>query len=414
VPIANYSALTSFGEDLDLPAGSITQWLTPDLNSAVDLLDLNNATTYRMGILPSLGNNNDIIETDRGAFIQGDFRFDLGNRTLRGNAGVRYVETAVESFGYTFTAGTGLVRNRAEGYYSDFLPSFNLVYDFSDELLFRLGASRVMTRANLNQLAPGSSVSVSGNNRTVASGNPDLDPFRARAYDASIEWYFAEESLLSVAYFHKDISSFVTNVRADIPFSENTLGLPDSVAVAACGATPGCSPSAIWAFTQPANTEGGKLKGFEISYQQPFTFLPGGWSNFGTILNYTGVESEVEYTNSLGEITKADLAGLSDTSWNATLYYDNKRFSARVAAAYRSEFLTTIPGRDGNDVEGTAETLNIDFSSTFNINDNFSVSFEALNLTDEVQDQWVDSIGDRLSFYHHQGTQYFLGARFKY
>jgi iron complex outermembrane recepter protein len=414
VPVANYSAVTTFGQDLDLPSGSITQWLSPDLASATGLLDLDNSTTYRLGILPALGNNNEIVETDRGAFIQTDFSFGLGDRTLRGNAGVRYVETDVDSLGYTFTTATGLVEQRAKGYYSDFLPSFNLVYDFSDELLFRIGASRVMTRPNLGQLAPGAAVSVSGNNRTVTSGNPDLDPFRARAYDASIEWYFAEESLLSLAYFRKDISSFVTNIRSDIPFSENTLGLPDSVAVAACGATPGCSPSALWAFTQPTNTEGGRLQGFEVSYQQPFTFLPGVWSNFGTILNYTGVESEVSYVNSLGQTTKADLAGLSDTSWNATLYFDNQRFSARVAAAYRSEFLTTIPGRDGNDVEGTAETLNIDFSSTFNINDKFSVSFEALNLTDEVQDQWVDSIGDRLSFYHHQGTQYFLGARFKY
>jgi iron complex outermembrane receptor protein len=414
VPVANYSAITSFGQDLDLPAGSITQWLTPDLASAMQLLDLGNSTTYRLGMLPALGNNNEIVEEDRGLYMQTDFSFALGGRTLRGNAGVRYVETSVDSLGYTFTTATGLVEQTAPGYYSDVLPSFNLVYDISDELLFRVGASRVMTRPNLGQLAPGAAVSVSGNNRTVTSGNPDLDPFRARAYDASLEWYFAEESLLSLAYFRKDISSFVTNVRADIPFSENTLGLPDSVAIAACGNTPGCSPAATWAFTAPANTDGGVLKGFEVSYQQPFSFLPGFWSNFGTILNFTGVESEISYVNSLGETTKADLAGLSDTSWNATLYYDNKRFSARVAAAYRSEFLTTIPGRDSNDVEGTAETLNIDFSSTFNVNDHFSVSFEALNLTDEVQDQWVDSIGDRLSFYHHQGTQYFLGARFKY
>ena len=414
VPIGNYGVVTRFGEDFAVPSGSAVEWLSPDYPTAVDVLDLNNPTTYQLGILPSLANNNEVTETDRGGFIQTDFSFDLGGRTLRGNAGVRFVETDIESIGYTWQASTGLVRQVAEGYYTDALPSINLVYDITDELLVRFGASRVMTRPNLNQMAPGASVSVSGNNRTVSSGNPDLDPFRARSYDASIEWYFADESLLSLALFQKDISSFVTNVRADIPFSENTLGLPDSVAVAACGATPGCTPDALWGFTRPANTEGGKLKGFEVSYQQPFTFLPGVWSNFGTILNYTGVESEVEYTNSLGQPVKADLAGLSDNSWNATLYFDNQRFSARVAAAYRAEYLTTIPGRDGNDVEGTGETLNIDFSSTYNINDNFSISLEALNLTDEVQDQWVDSIGDRLSFYHHQGTQYFLGARFKY
>ena len=68
------------------------------------------------------------------------------------------------------------------------------------------------------------------------------------------------------------------------------------------------------------------------------------------ILNYTGVESEVNYTNSAGQLVKADLAGLSDSSYNATLYFDNKTFSARISAAYRSEYLTTVPGRDRNDV----------------------------------------------------------------
>ena len=98
----------------------------------------------------------------------------------------------------------------------------------------------------------------------------------------------------------------------------------------------------------------------------------------------------------------------------ATLYFDNKVFSARISAAFRSDYLTTVPGRNGNDVEGTAETFNLDFSSSYNINDNFTVSLEALNLTDEVDDQWVDSVGNRLSYYHHQGRQIFLGGRFKF
>ena len=158
-----------------------------------------------------------------------------------------------------------------------------------------------------------------------------------------------------------------------------------------------------------------------MSYQQPFTFLPGLWSSFGTILNYTAVESEITYLTVpappaapvLTAVTD-DLTGLSKNAFNATLYFDNKVFSARVSAAYRSDYLTTVPGRNSNDVEGTASTMNIDFSSSYNINDNFTVSLEALNLTDEVQDQWVDSNGDRLSYYHHQGRQFFLGARFKY
>jgi iron complex outermembrane recepter protein len=413
-PISTYSELTTFGSGLDLPAGTVRTWLIPDLNAAVAALHLDDPTIYAMGIQPALGNNYEIEEDDRGVYLQGDFSFPLGSHTLRGNVGVRYVETEQTSTGYTFSSGAPL-RATVTRDYSDTLPSLNLVYDFSDKLLLRLGAAKTLTRPNLANLNPGSAVSVSGNARTVTAGNPDLEPFRADAYDLAFEWYFAPESLLSVALFYKDIHSFVQTIRDSRPFTDNPLGLPDSVAIAACGTTPGCSPDVNWDFNLPANTPGGPLKGFEVAYQQPFSFLPGVWSNFGTILNYTGVESEIDYLNAAGAVTATDdLTGLSKRSYNATLYFDNKIFSARVSAAYRSEYLTTVPGRDGNDVEGTAETLNIDFSTSYAINDHFTLSLEGLNLTDEVQDQWVDRAGDRLSYYHHQGRQFYLGARFKY
>jgi iron complex outermembrane receptor protein len=413
-PIANYSEMTSFGSGLDLPAGTVREWLIPDLNAAVSVLDLNNSTLYRMGIEPALGNNYEVEETDLGAYVQGDFRFEFGASTLRGNIGVRYVETEQTSAGFTFSSGLP-VQTEVTRKYDDVLPSLNLVYDISDSLLVRFGASQVMTRPNLAQLNPGAAVSVSGNARTVTAGNPELEPFRADAYDLAFEWYFASESLVSLALFYKDIESFVQTIRETRPFTGNPLGLPDSVAIAACGTTPGCNPAANWDFNLPANTPGGDLQGFEISYQQPFSFLPGIWSNFGAILNYTGVESEIDYLNATGAVvTTNSLTGLSEDAYNATLYFDNQTFSARISAAYRSDYLTTIPGRDGNDVEGTAETLNIDFSTSYDFSDNFSLTLEALNLTDEVQDQWVDSVGNRLSFYHHQGRQYYLGARFKY
>ncbi|HEY6125861.1 MAG TPA: TonB-dependent receptor, partial [Steroidobacteraceae bacterium] len=419
-PISSYSTLTNFGDGLGMPAGSVTSWLSPDLIAAVDALDLNNPALYRMGIEPALGNNNEVEEDDLGAYIQGDFSYELGSHTLRGNIGVRYIETEQTSSGYTFVGGVPVLAT-AVNEYDDVLPSMNLVFDLSESLLMRFGASKVMTRPNLGQITPGAAVSVAGNNRTVTVGNPILEPFRANSYDLGVEWYFAPESLVSLALFYKDVDSFVQAQRDSRPFTDNPYGLPDSIAIAACGATAGCSPAATWEFTVPVNTPGGDVTGFEVSYQQPFTFLPGVWSNFGAILNYTGVESEITYLTvaappappTVTEVTD-DLTGLSKHAYNATLYFDNKVFSARVAAAYRSDYLTVVPGRNGNDVEGTASTMNIDFSSSYNINDHFTISLEALNLTDEVQDQWVDSTGNRLSYYHHQGIQFYLGARFKY
>ena len=167
----------------------------------------------------------------------------------------------------------------------------------------------MITRPGLGNLTPGGTISVSGNNRTVTSGNPYLDPFRADAIDIGIEWYFTDESLLALALFYKDISTFPQSVSVTRPFTGNALGLPDSVAIAACGTVAGCSPAADWVFTQPFNSDGGDLEGFEISYQQAFG------NGIGLLLNYTHVESQIDYIDpsSPGGIARATCGHVART-----------------------------------------------------------------------------------------------------
>jgi iron complex outermembrane receptor protein len=261
---------------------------------------------------------------------------------------------------------------------------------------------------------PGATVSVSGSNRTVTAGNPELDPTTAEAIDLSAEWYFTEGGLLSAAYFVRDIDAFIQTVREDRPFTGNSLGLPDSVATAACGVTPGCSPAVDWGFNLPRNTPGGPVEGWEVSLQLPFFWFDGFLGNFGVLANYTSVESDVQYVDGLGNPTvSGPILFMSDTSYNATLYYEDERFSARVSAAYRSDYPTTLPGRNGNATEETAETLNIDAAARFNVTDRFALTFEGVNLTDEVNDQFLTP-DDRLSFYHHYGRSFFFGGRYTY
>jgi len=417
VPLADYSKLVSLTRrGLSIPGGNTNRWLMPNVGAAANLFDLYDRSVFPLGIEPALGNNAAVQEDDTTAFIQADFDTELFSIPFRGNIGLRYVKTEQASTGYVFTAGAPL-KTTVERDYTDTLPSMNLVFEPWQDVLIRFGASKVMSRPNLGQLSPGSAVSVSGSNRTVTAGNPDLDPFRATSYDLSLEWYFAPQSLLSVAFFYKDIDSFVQTIRESRPFTGNSLGLPDSVATAACPGgvnTPACNPSLDWQFSLPQSTPGGPVQGIEIGYQQPFTFLPGPFDKFGFTGNFTYVESEIDYLSATGAVTATDdLTGLSRRSWNATLYYEDETFSARISAAYRSRYLTTIPGRDGNTSESTASTLNVDFSSSWAINDNFKLTFEALNLTDEVSDQYL-SPDDRVSFYHHYGRQYFLGARYTF
>jgi TonB-dependent receptor len=306
--------------------------------------------------------------------------------------------------------------------YNDVLPSLNLVAEVTSDFLVRASAAKVMSRADLASLNPGGNVSFSGNNKTVSSGNPALDPIRAKAYDLAFEWYFSKESLVSTAFFYKKIDSFVETAKTIADFS--ATGLPTSVALAACqsnGVTDVANCLQGWTISVPTNTPGGNLKGAEVSYQQAFSFLPAPFNNFGTILNYTHVESSIQYvntnrntTNNTAAFVEGSLLQLSKNAANATLYYDNGVWSARVSGAYRSPYVTAVPGGNLNDVEGTKQTINVDFASSWNVTDNLQLTLEALNLTNQFQYQFVDTNGDRLSYYHQQGRDYLVGARYKF
>ncbi len=415
-PTSNYARLVTIdGSGLNLPAGLTRSWVVPDIDAAAALWGLYDTSIFQLGIEPSLGNNATIEEEDNGWYVQGDLDTDIAGMRLRGNLGVRYVETNQTASGYTYSGGA--VRQTVNRSYDDTLPALNLAFEPMDDFLIRFGAAKVMTRPNLGNLNPGAVVSVSGNNKTVTAGNPDLEPFRATTYDLSFEWYFQEEGLLSVAFFYKDIDSFVQTVRSTGVFTGNSLGLPDSVAISACASAPPgtCSPSDTdWQYSLPRNTPGGPLEGYEVSLQLPFFFFDGFLSNFGILANYTNVSSDIDYVGVTGAVVAtAPLTGLSEEAWNATFYYEDERLSARVSGAYRSDYITTIPGRNEHISESTASTFNVDFSSSYQLVEGLRLTFEGLNLSDEVNDQFL-SPDDRLSFYHHYGRTFMAGFRYTY
>ena len=406
--LADLTRIFNFGNGLDQPSGNDTRWLAPDIDAFADLFDIYcNCGAFTLTNASALTNNRGVKEEDMGGYVQLDWSTDLGSVPWRGNIGGRYVETKQDSRGFAVVNGAP-VEARVERDYDDFLPSLNMAFDLTDELVLRFAAAKVLTRPGLGNLTPGVTVSVSGGNRTVTGGDPFLEPFKAKTVDIGLEWYFAEESLLSASYFWKDIDSFVQTSRETRPY--NTSGLPDELLNGT-----GASPTDDFQFNIPVNTPGGKLDGVELIYQQPFFFLPEGWNNLGMILNYTFVDSQIQYVTSTGVPSlETDLTGLSRHAWNATLYYEDKRWGARVSWAYRDGFLTTVPGRNNNDVEGTKDTLTVDASISYALNDHWEFSLEGLNLTDEFVDQYVSSVGDRSSVYTHTGRQYLFGARYRF
>ncbi len=430
VTVADISSLlTGFGQDL-VPTGTDTSWLRPDLEAIADLFNIYcNCDTgvpggdFRLASITNgnaRGGNRSIHEQDLAFYIQADFDTEVFDMPLRGNIGVRHANTVLEAQGYSSTGGGTLVTGENE--YSDTLPSLNLVLEPIEDLFLRFGAAKVMARppinnnlAGTNFLVPTTSLNT-GPNFTATIGNVKLEPFRADTYDFSVEWYFAPESLLSFAYFYKDIDTYIQLVRQDLPYSALTALNPSAFAPSFCTGT--CTASTIFQLTAAVNTEGGPLKGFEISYQQPFRFLPGFLANTGVQLNYTHVESEIDYCNNATCLTfvTADLINLSPQSYNGTLYYEDDKFSARISAAVRDAYLQNVPGRNGNNIEGKKETFNLDASASYQITDQVQLTLEALNLTDEANHQFVGDGADResTSVYHHTGRQIFVGARYRF
>lgn len=408
--------LDKFGHIVSIEGQS---YFSPDYFAARDYFGLESATarngTFRLGIEPGLAGNVSVAEHDKGGYIQASFDKPLGDdMKLRGNFGTRYVQTFQRSRGFSFVNGAAQALTVSRTY-EDFLSSVNVVLEPTRTFVIRVAAARVVARPDLTSIAPTASVSVSGANRSATVGNPNLLPYRANTYDASVEWYYQPGALLSAALFQKDIDSFVQTVQSSGAFSDNPFGLPDSLAIAACGnlfpAT--CSPAQTnWVFSAPRNSPGGRLRGFEINFQQPFKFLPGFLGNFGTLLNFTYVTSSIAYLNANGSINKfADLTGLSRKGGNATLYYEDRVQSARVSGAYRSGYLTDAVGTQGVDRQGTNSTFNLDASAQITLTPQIKLTFEGINLTDQYQDQYVDS-RNLLSVYHHTGREFLVGVRF--
>lgn len=388
------SSLANLGSGAPGASANDRVWVVPNIDAIATQVGL---FTGNFPLTVQAGAVNDVIEDDFAGFVQGSLDTTLGSWGLRAVAGVRYVRTEVSATGI-LSGATVTVDNA----YNDWLPTLSVVLEPTDTLLIRGNVARQMARPTLASLTPGGTFNAF--NQTLSFGNPLLDPFRANSFDLGVEWYFAPEALLSVAVFYKDIETFVTRETASVPFSD--LGLPESLLQ---GSPSG--PDDIFTVQRNINGEGGDLKGIEIQYQQPFTFLPGVLKNFGFLGNLTLLDSEVNY-GTVAAPLRDQLTGLSKTGFNTTLYYEDEKFSARISGAYRSSFLTRVPGQNGNDIEGTRATFNVDAAVSYAINDRIRITLEGINLTDEIRAQFVDSVGARPVTYNHTGRTVLLGARF--
>lgn len=402
------------------PAGTTTSWLVANLPTAAAFTQL-----YSRPLVADSGNTRGVQETSKGAYLEFDAKGAMFGLEYALNAGIRYMKTDQSSYGINSGATVTVNRN-----YDNWLPAMNLALYPAKNLIVRFAVADVMTRPTLGSLTPGGSAD--GFNFKVTSGNPFLNPYRATNYDLAFEWYFAPQALFSVALFQKNVHTFTQSASVTGATFTQT-GLPVSVLSPGSPAAlnPALLDQPIWTLSTTVNGSGAKLKGVEVALQLPFkAFTDMGFiSNFGVLANATYIDSNstfnlqgpitvafVPATGALGPLSNItvsnSLSNVSKWSYNATLYYDDGRFSARAMMSYRSRYHEGASGT-GNLLEGYGATTNLDASIRYKVTDFMEISVEGNNLLDTYRYRFTDFDADRNYENNHFGRTILFGARFK-
>jgi len=362
----------------------------------------------------------DITEDTTAVYLSAYLDFEDVSAIIGG----RYIQTDLESA--IIRDGEKVV---GKNDYNDFLPSVNVTYSVNDDTLLRFAAAKVMRRADFGELSPAFDVN---NDITKATqGAIDLEPYRATQFDVSVEHYFGEGNMLSFAVFYKDVESFLSSkstcvadpstsgqnvtewyavCQLDSAGVDNTdmvfsTGLADADGFAHLTELRDAGLTGIDT-EKDTNGENGKVQGFEIGYQQFFSFLPGAWSGLGISANYTYADSEQPNGSPLLEISK--------NTYNIQGFWEYSDFAVRLAYNYRDSFLAT---------EGEKRVLNfsdnyradrgqLDFSASWDVNENFTVVANGTNLTGEAS-VFENQYGSAWS-YTEADRRYTIGVRAKF
>lgn len=320
--------------------------------------------------------------------------------------------------------------------YTNVLPSLNLNWAASDDIILRFATSKTMARPQIDFTMPNFTTNepIFAANSTAAIGAPALDPYESTNLDFSAEWYFSEDSLFSVAFYNKDLKNAVENSQfgsywvdhrdqffdADgvvlpsdqitfVPTPENTLlSLGDGNNQANCmpertvdlsnpRGEAGCDFMLV---TQRRNIGSGYVRGIETSFQHNFTYLPSVLSGLGIQANYTYADSQTDGEilrdtagNVVADIPNLPLIGTSKDTYNATVFWEQDGKLVRLAYNSRSDYLIdrSVADSYAHWIEGF-DTL--DLSASWKINPNVSLNFQGINLTDTVTRTYSTNVGD--------------------
>lgn len=404
-----------------------------------------------------------VTEETTALYLSAKMEFEIANRILDVNVGVRYEETDVISDSsqripdfiiwsnptewqlINQAGGQQLVQD--EGEHDVTLPSIDFRYEVAEDMFVRMSWGKTITRSELTSLLSGLALS---NNpkpgaRTAISGNTNLQPFESTNFDISYEWYYDEASYVSLAYFKKDVENFIApgfvttqfeglrdpliGPRATQAIAElEAEGIATSVTeifnriVANGGGSvdPNFQEQIIvqqdgdplmeWILNQPLNTTDERsVDGIEFAVSHVF-----GETGFGASFNATIVDTDAEFD--VNDLTvQSPLPGVSDSA-NLQLFYEDDQWSVKLTHTWRDDFLIGVGQAQGSaDAPPQfARATNIyDFSINYSHDENLTLFVEGYNITNETE-QGYGRFENQFLFGRQYAPRYAVGVRYTF
>ena len=391
---------------------------------------------------PTLENisNLNVTEDTLAAYVQFNYETSWGDIPVRGNFGLRVVQTEVESIGYRneFTlvdddlldpsnavyleavAGT-LTTQTGGNRYTEYLPSFNLVADLNDQTVLRFGAYRGMSRPDPDALGYGRSLNINADGdetsladftgRATALGNPRLQPMMSMNFDIAIERYINEDTMLAFGVYTKSFQGGFGVTQQSEDFVIDGEIFPAVVS------------------TSQTSDEKSNIRGLEVTATHNFDYLPGHWSGLGFKLSYNQASSDFEFEDvrmgnleiidgsgnlaqQTGIIPPSELFGFSERVSSAQLYYQIGDLDVSLINKKRSDYFQQFVSSPGT--IRLIDAANVwEIKARYKLMKNVSLKFEGINIFDEPKTQY-NPTSDHLAEVNSYGPRYYFGITAKF
>ncbi|MSU73356.1 MAG: hypothetical protein EXS43_13625, partial [Opitutus sp.] len=279
------------------------------------------------------------------------------------------------------------------GRYTQPFPSAHLTHDVTRNLKARLSWSNSFGRPNMSNFIQTETPNEAAQILTVS--NPSLLPQSAKNWDAALEYYFEPVGSLSAGWFHKTIRDYiVTGVEVGIVPSGTNNGYDGEYA----GFSERTSVNAGTAYVQ----------GWEFSYQQQFSFLPGALKGLSASINYTVLDTHGDFGGTTS-LSNGQVAGFRPRTANFSLFWRHRAVSAQVLVNYHGDYLSTYSAASpALNLFQTSRTL-VDVGVAWQVRPAISLTCNVANLFNEPQ-VFYRGYADRMQRTLINGTTITLGV----